>query len=211
MASDETLGEILGHIGPITSVIDEAVASAMATAMDRCRGIDPVYSWHYANTVRVFTRKHLSNTPLPLGWELGGDPAKMGQIILTKPGLIDLRFLKGSTHQPGLVPHAGSTLRRQQTWSQSPLPELGAGFSTTGPHTFLMLWNYAQQSRLDSGFTLHLAHPIGPGRYGSRVPCDLLIDIPQGGTAFENLAFPAFEDVEDFFDVAVEQDESYSQ
>ncbi len=130
----------------------------------------------------------------------------MGQLILTKPGILELRLLKGNPLQPGLVPPAGHNAARREYWTNPPLFEWPAASVQADPFKFLLIWNYLDPTSRLEGFTLHIAHPISPGNYGSPVPCDLVEAVPRGGTFFEELRpFRHDEDEDLFIQVADEE------
>lgn len=129
----------------------------------------------------------------------------MGQLILQMPGVMTLRFLKGNPVQPGLVPQAGHNAERRAYWRQDALVEWPD--QPAEPLGFLLVWNYLDPNRRDEGFSLHVAHPVSPGSFGQRVPCDLLVEVPRGGTMFEELAPFSHEEDEDLFAVEVAEED----
>lgn len=209
MTGDVTLAEVLAQLGPVTGVLDESIASAIAIAEERCRGLGSRFNSARSMMVRAWTRVELESASLAEGWTLAGDTNRMGQLIIRKPGVMDLRFLKGNPLQSGRVPHAGLGAARRAAWRQDPLPELWP--TTAQRHTFLLLWDYLDVEARTEGFTLRVAHPISPGRFGHRVPCDLDIEIPRGGTMFEDLRFEAHDEEEDLFAVHIDSDEDLGQ
>lgn len=204
MASEEALTGVLAQLGPMTATLDEALATAIGTSEDRCRGMDARFGFARSMMVRSFTRIYLEELQLVDGWELGGTANRMGQLIIRLPGVMDLRFLKGNPLQPGRVPHAGRGTARRAAWRQDPLPELWPDATV---HTFLLLWDYLDVTARTEGFSLRVAHPIGSGKFGYRVPCDLDVEIPRGGTLFEDLKFQSSEEDEDFFAIQIDHDE----
>lgn len=190
---------LLQSTGPLTGVLDEALAVAIAQAEQECvayRHED--YRFIRALHVRLAVRQELERLGLPDAWQLAGNPARMGQLILQDPGRTSLRLLRANPLQPNRVPHAGSNQARIRVWQQPPLdPNWPA--APTEEVVFLALWDYIdEENRLD-GFNLRFVHPIGAGKYRGTVPCDLDVAIPRHGTTFENLEFLPQDQDEDLF------------
>ncbi len=82
---------------------------------------------------------------------------------------------------------------------------------TIDPLPLLLLWDFLDTRKLDQ-FTLRIVHTLAPGVYGKAVPCDLIVDVRDGGTIFSHLRFPGSPEDDDFFivEIAEEEDESGS-
>jgi len=187
------------HVGPLTPLLDDTIAEAIDDAERRNSGLSHAkHPYLRSMTVRALAREALESGPLPTGWEVAGNPVHMGELYLRKPGLMSLRFLKGNPARPGGIPHAGRNDARQRFWCQDALPEDGLALPDA-ELSFLLLWSYDDISDRTSGFSLTLAHTLEPGRFGQRVPCDLVLDIPRGGTLFEDLRPFANDEDEDLF------------
>jgi hypothetical protein len=91
------------------------------------------------------------------------------------------------------------------TLSTSQFPSLPATTST--PVRVLLLWDYLDGQTLDQ-FTLRIVHTLAPGVHGQAVPCDLIVDVKDGGTIFSHLKFPGSPEHDDFFmvEIAVEEE-----
>lgn len=73
----ETQAEALGP------VLYAGVASAVAAAHVRRRGLEhSKYPHLLPLLVRTELREFLESNPIPLGWDVDGDPRKMGQLLL---------------------------------------------------------------------------------------------------------------------------------
>lgn len=212
MTQSEMVAAVLDHVAPITSLLDDTIAEAIVTAERRLSGIS---HWRHPHlrplVVRAEVRAALEGAA-PSGWSVDGDSRRMGEFYLRKSGAMRLRLLKGNPMQPGGVPHAGYNPARRQAWRQTAvqptLPSRDFELGGAAELQFLLLWSYSDPESRTSGFTLSLAHTTQPGKFGSRVPCDLLLDIPRGGTMFEDLKKFAHDDDIDLFEsVEVEIDD----
>mgnify|MGYP000919978784 CR=1 FL=1 len=181
------------------SILDEALAVAIADAEKDCATYPhETYPFLRSFHVRARTRQLLETQELPQGWELAGNPRQMGQLILDNPGKTSLRFLRGNPQQPDRIPHAGSNQARIRVWRQDPLPADWPTLAGTG-ETFLALWDYLDPHDRLGGFTLRFVHPCEQGKYHGRVPCDLDVTVPRGGTDYENLEFAPRDEEDDLF------------
>lgn len=190
---------LLQSTGPLTGVLDEALAEAIARAERECAAYrHEDYRFIRALHVRLAARQELDRLGLPGQWQLAGNPARMGQLILQDPGRTSLRLLRANPLQPNHVPHAGSNQARIRVWQQPPL-DPNWPTDSSQETVFLALWNYNdEQNRLD-GFSLRFVHPVGAGKYRGKVPCDLDVEIPRHGTTFEDLEFLPQDQEEDLF------------
>ena len=210
MSISDLVSEVLYRTGPVTLILDEVIAEAIADAdRDAARYPHETFPFLRSLLVRARSRQLLEDRGLPDGWQLDGNPRLMGQLIITRPGDIALRFLRGNPLQPNRVPPAGLTHARVQAWTQDPLPAHWPANPQTGQETkFLALWDYLNPEQRLEGFTLRLVHPIGTGKFQDNVPCDLDVAIPRGGTLFEDLEFLPKPEDEDLFAVRIlDQDE----
>lgn len=127
---------------------------------------------------------------------------------------MEMQFLKERRRTyPGGVPTAGKNKERRQRWANDPLDLAIPGLPTgdaTDPVRLLLLWDFLAEGGLGE-FSLRIVHPLEPGVYGSAVPCDLILDVNDGGEIFKSLEFTGAADEEDLFgmvDVAAEENES---
>ena len=187
MTYQELAAATVEHLSTLTPILDDTVAEAIAGAEQRLHGVSHSrFPYLRPLTVRALARLRLEDMGLPDDWRVEGQSQRMGELYVRKPGVMTLRLLKGNPLQPNGVPHAGPNKARQQAWYQSPLPDPSLA-TAAGELAFLLLWGYQDPSDRTSGFTLNLAHTRQPGRFGAQVPCDLLVNIPRGGTMFERL------------------------
>ena len=212
MSESDILGEVLRKTGPLTSVLDEVMAVAIADAEQDCaRYPHEAYPFLRSFHVRARTRQLLEVQGPPQGWQLAGNPRQMGQLILSKPGEITLRLLRGNPLQPDKIPPAGFTQARARAWKQDPLPEMWSELAAGEEILFLALWDYLNPKKRLEGFTLRFVHPLGKGKFRGNVPCDLDVTIPRGGTLFEDLEFVPQPEDEDLFSIRIfESDEESS-
>lgn len=201
-AQAEALGPVL-HAGMATSL----VTSRGHTKHLRHEKYPHLLPLH----LRAEFREHLETETLPNGWVVGGDSKLMGQLILLNRALgLELRFVKERrATYPGGVPHAGKNPARRKAWANapmdSPIPGLES-FGLTEPTKFLLCWDLIP-GEVDS-FSLRIVHTVGAGRFGSRVPLDLILEVQDGGSIFTRLAFRGSEDNEDFFGVEIAEEEN---
>lgn len=201
-------------LGP---ALHAGVATALSSSLTRTRGLShDKYPHLMPLTMRAEMREFLESESFLHGWLVGGDSRKMGQLLLHHPDLdLEMRFLKERRRSyPGGVPVAGKNESRRQQWSNDPLdivlprpPQL----MTIDPLPLLLLWDFLDTRKLDQ-FTLRIVHTLAPGVYGKAVPCDLIVDVRDGGTIFSHLRFPGSPEDDDFFivEIAEEEDESGS-
>ena len=209
MNNDELIVGIQEHVGPITALLDEAFAYAIAEAERRCRGIDhDRFGFVRSALVKVDARQWLEAHDLPSNWQVAGHPHQMGQLILRQPDVMDLRVLKTNYLQPAGIPHAGSNAARRSAWMQ---PTLSAEGMQNTHHQFLLLWNYLNPATREDGFSLRLVHPVSSGDFRHRVECDLDIEIPRGGTSFQNLVFRTDAEDENLFSFEIDAEEGTPQ
>lgn len=201
VSTDRVVELLEGRVGPLSGLLHDAMAGAIEGAEQRLVGLEhAVYPHLRPQVVRAELRSRLVDQPLPAGWKVGGNSRQMGQLYLEASGEARLRFLKGGKINPGGVPHAGYNSSRRATWHQAPL----VGLESTGPLTFLLVWNYLDAEARTEGYSLRLAHPLHPGRVGANVPCDLLMDLPRQTSIFEGIkAFDTEEEV-DLFNVTID-------
>lgn len=211
---------LLARMQVIAPALDEAMAHAILRAEDRARGFEHGRFPHSRPlTIRQDVRLALEVDELPGGWEVAGDPRKMGQLILQDCDTgISLRFLKAPYTQPDRIPHAGGNAARRTAWAQQPIPGLSrvGGLSAEGIRgaSFLLIWAYLDACRRTDGYDLRVVHPLEPGRFGSATQCDLDLTIPRGGIlGEENLRFVGLDSEEDLFSfgLADEEDETGSE
>lgn len=213
---------VLDRVALITPALDEAMSVAILQAETRAQGFDHQRFPHTRPlSIRQDVRLALEESTLPGGWEIGGDPRKMGQLLLLdRETGMTIRFLKAPYSQPDQIPLAGSNRARRKTWTGRPiqalLPGLGQQGSLTGTtsfegETFLVLWAYLDAAHREAGYVLRIVHTRGPGKPGKSTPCDLDLVVPRGGLINEeDLQFiPSDQDEELFtFDMADDEEET---
>lgn len=189
------------------------MATSLAAARKRSAGLQHNRYPHLLPLIlRVEFREYLELEGLPQGWEVGGDPRLMGQLLLRHPELgMEMRFIKERRGTyPGGVPIAGRNAKRRRVWTQEPLGEiLRQDPSMQDPYNLLLCWDFAGEVPQDE-FGLRIVHTIGPGTYGSSVPCDLILDVRAGGDIFSRLKFEGSDDHEDFFSIDISKEENGS-
>lgn len=198
----EALGPLL-HAGMATSL----VSSRSHTKHLRHEKYPHLLPLH----LRSEFREYLEAETLPNGWTVGGDSRLMGQLMLVHRALgLELRFVKERrATYPGGVPHAGKNPARRKAWTNAPIESPIPGLETFGlvePTKFLLCWDLVPGER--DQFTLRIVHTTGSGRYGSRVPVDLILEVQDGGSIFTRLSFQGSDDEEDFFGVEIAEEEN---
>lgn len=199
-------------LGP---VLHAGAATALASSLERTKGLRYTRYPHLLPlTMRVEMREYLEANPMLNGWEVSGDPRKMGQLLLHQKDLnLKLRFLKERRRSyPNGVPPAGKNKARRDAWVALPLDfaVLGAASPKAAPVRLLLLWDFLDAQTLDQ-FTLRIVHTLAPGFYGKSVPCDLILDVQDGGEIFKRLAFRGSADQHNFFErVDVDETENES-
>lgn len=213
---------VLDRVALITPALDEAMSAAILQAETRAQGFDHQRFPHTRPlSIRQDVRLALEESTLPGGWEIGGDPRKMGQLLLLdRESGMTIRFLKAPYSQPDQIPHAGSNQARRKTWTgrplQAALPELGqqGSLSSTASfdgETFFVLWAYIDAVDREAGYVLRIVHTRAPGDFGKSTPCDLDLVVPRGGLiGEEDLQFiPSDQDEELFrFDIPNDEEET---
>lgn len=175
-----------------------AMSVALVASENRARGLlHSKYPHLRPLLVRSELREYLESELLPSGWQVGGNPGLMGQVLLKNPELaVTLRILKERRKAyPQGVPPAGRNPARRREW-QAPLPAMEAAVNTEVE--LLLLWDYAKGGD-ETSFTLRIVHTTEAGIYGKAVECDLDLEVVAGGTIFETLSFQGDDDDEDFF------------
>jgi hypothetical protein len=203
-------------LGP---VLHAGVATALAAGHKRRAGLDHSKYPHLLPFImRAELREFLDENSLPNDWIIDGDPRKMGQLLLRNTDLnLETRFLKERrTSYPNGVPTAGGNQARRKVWADLPLDldllSLAADSKArrrVGPIQLLLLWDFLSPEALEE-FTLRIVHTISPGVYGEAVPCDLVLDVKDGGEIFKRLEFNGSLDDHDFFGVEIDEGEGES-
>lgn len=196
------------RLGP---TLHAGVSTALAGARMRNAGLQHRKYPHLIPThLRVELREYLELNPLPSGWTMGGDARKMGQLLFHHPELsMELRFLKERRRTYPLgVPPAGNNKTRREVWTDVPFEGLHVVRPKGKPVQLLLLWDFLEGD-LDR-FTLRVVHTVAPGIYGKPVPCDLILDVRDGGEIYKRLEFTGSPDEEDLFAVEIDQEENES-
>lgn len=181
-------------LGP---VLYAGMASSLASAHGRRRGLDHTKYPHLLPLlVRTELREFFESNVMPPGWVVSGDSRRMGQLLLAHGEMnLEIRVLKErrATH-PGGVPVAGSNNTRRRAWQADRLDLIWPSSSSRGGVVIgpgspvelvrlLLVWDFVPGTRLQQ-FTLRVVHTIGAGIYGRAVPCDLILDVKDGGEIF---------------------------
>lgn len=193
------------------SLLHAGVATSLAAAQRRNEGLrHSKYPHLIPLTVRAEMREFLESNPAPNDWKVDGDPRLMGQLSLVHSDLnMEMRFLKERRRTyPGGVPIAGKTQARRERWISDPL-DIAWPNGTTDmgePVELLLLWDFLTAETLDE-FQLRIVHTLAPGVHGRAVPCDLILDVNDGGFIFSHLRFPGSPEPDDFFSVEIAEEE----
>jgi hypothetical protein len=83
----------------------------------------------------------------------------------------------------------------------------GAPSKVINPLNLLLCWDFASREAMDE-FRLRIVHTLAPGTYGATVPCDLILDVEDGGNIFSRLKFAGSDDDEDFFRINIREEEN---
>lgn len=217
MSSGEIRQAIEVQAEALGPVLHAGVATSLAGALKRTKGLAYTKYPHLMPlTMRAEMREYLEANPMVNDWRVEGDPRKMGQLLLAQEDLnLELRFLKERRRSyPNGVPVAGKNKTRRDVWVAVPLDFalLAAATPKAEPVRLLLLWDFLDTQTLDQ-FTLRIVHTLAPGVYGKSVPCDLILDVKDGGGIFKRLEFTGSPDDDDLFglvDVDEEENESGS-
>jgi hypothetical protein len=214
MSNEESRATIETQAQALAPTLHAGMATSLAAARKRTAGFAHDRHPHLLPlTMRAELREYLEREVMPNGWEVGGDSRLMGQLLLTQSALgMEMRFVKERRRSyPGGVPTAGKNPTRRLRWTQDPLDlELsGATKSVINPVNLLLCWDFASPESLDE-FRLRIVHTLAPGAYGSAVPCDLILDVEDGGSIFTRLKFTGSRDDEDLFKIDISEEEDGS-
>lgn len=217
MSSGDIRQAIEVQAGALGPVLHAGVATSLAGALKRNQGLKHAKYPHLMPlTMRAEMREYLEANPMVNDWKVDGDSRKMGQLLLAQKDLnLEMRFLKERRRShPGGVPVAGKNKARRDVWADVPLDFalLAAAAPKSEPVRLLLLWDFLNAQTLDQ-FTLRIVHTLAPGVYGKAVPCDLILDVNDGGEIFKRLEFTGSPDDDDLFglvDVDEEENESGS-
>lgn len=209
MSSDDIRRVIEVQAEALGSLLHEGVATALTASHVRARGLSHERYPHFMSlAMRAEMREYLEANAIPNGWTVGGDPRKMGQLLLGHPALdMEMRCLKERRRTyPGRAPTAGGSEKPVRYWSEDPLdlklPE-PSDPEDAGPVRLLLLWDFRDQA--PDQFTLRIVHTLALGVYGRPVPCDLIVDVGDGGSIYSHLKFPGSPEDDDFFMVDIEE------
>lgn len=202
MSSEDTLELARSFANVMAAQMQGSMADALVASESRCYGLaHEKYPHLRPQFARCDLREHLSDTGLPPGWSLGGNPRRSGQLHLVSDGMVVRVLKERRKHYPGGVPPAGHNRSRRAYWQGSlDVGDMdGALIKVTN---FLFLWDYLDCAGDELAFTTRLVHPTAPGKYGRQVPLDVSLDLTGWGQ--EELILPAdFEvdplDDEDFY------------
>lgn len=199
----QTQAQVLGP------VLHAGMAVSLAASRSRGKGLAPEkYPHLLPGLLRCELREYLEREGVPPGWAITGESRKMGQLKLEhREHGLELRFLKERRRRyPGGVPVAGGTRARRDKWINQQLDLQIPQVSTKEANTsLLLLWDFVE-SDMDR-FSLRIVHTLEAGVYGKSVPCDLILEVKDGGTIFSRLSFAGAAEDEDLFDNAIELDE----
>ena len=202
-------------LGP---VLYAGVAASVAATHARRKGLKHSKYPHLAPLlVRVELREFLESAVMPPGWDVGGEPWRMGQLLLVNQDLnLEMRVLKERrATYPNGVPVAGRNPSRRQAWTSDPLDLVWPSPASAGDaHSatpvgrpadlvrLLLVWDFVSGTELQE-FTLRVVHTTDPGVYGRAVPCDLILDVKDGGEIFKSLEFTGSPENDDLFQAPV--------
>lgn len=206
MQRDETRRVIEQHVSGLGPALYAGIAYGVQDAFTRAQGLKHAKYPHLRPLItRATLREYLETEGLPDPWSVTGNPALMGQLLITSaPMNLTLRVLKERRRSyPQSIPVAGHSKARRKAW-QAPLFDISP--SSPNSTELLLLWDYAEQA--DEGFTLRVVHPVEAGVYGQAVRCDLDFTVKPGGTLFENRQFTGDEEEIDFFQAHIERAEN---
>ena len=218
MSSGEIRQAIEVQAGVLGPVLHAGVATSLAGALARNKVFKHgKYPHLMPLMMRAEMREYLEANPTANDWKVDGDPRKMGQLLLKHSDLnMEMQFLKERRRSyPGGVPIAGKNKGRRQRWSNDPLDLDLPGQPQTDaidPVRLLLLWDFLDAQALGQ-FSLRIVHPLEPGVYGRAVPCDLILEVNDGGEIFKSLEFSGSPDDDNLFgliDVDEEENESGS-
>lgn len=195
-------------LGPL---LHAGVATSLAAALTRNKGLrHEKYPHLLPLTMRAEMREFLEANPAPNGWKVDGEPRLMGQLCLTHPELnMRMRFLKERRRTyPGGVPIAGKSQARRDQWRNVPLDlAFPDGATDMGDLIeLLLLWDFLKADSLEE-FRLRIVHTLAPGIHGHAVPCDLILDVNDGGSVFSRLEFSGSPEDDDFFVIEIDEEE----
>lgn len=196
-------------LGP---VLYSGLATSLTAAHSRRQGLKhSKYPHLLPMLVRTELREFLESNRMPPGWSVGGDPRKMGQLLLNHRHLnLEMRVLKERrATYPNGIPVAGRNPARRAVWAADRL-DLTWPSSTRVGHPdelvrLLLVWDLVTGSHLRE-FTLRVVHTIGTGIYGRAVPCDLVLDVKDGGGIFKSLEFTGSQENEDLFAIEIDEE-----
>lgn len=200
------IGKLVAELEP---VVVEGVSHGLNFADRAMQNADrQTFPFYHPLSLRVGFRLFFDSFALPEGWELGGDPARMGQTLLVSSDY-QIRFLKERRRTyPGGAPPAGRNHARQAFYYQPPLLDLNDVKDRLDIHErerLLLLWDYGDPEQ-GAEIELRLVRPIGPGIYGEKVPTDL--SVPLNGLSTEFRFVGANEEDLDLFSVEISKEEN---
>jgi hypothetical protein len=212
MSNDDARAAIEAQAQALGPVLHAGMAVSLTRAGQRMPGLaHDRYPHLLPLTTRAEFREFLEREAIPNRWTVGGDSRAMGQLLLQQADLgMEMRFVKERRRSyPGGVPTAGKNHARRQRWAQDPLDFdiPGAPKSVINSVKLLLCWDFASRGTLDQ-FRLRIVHTLAPGTYGAAVPCDLILDVEDGGNIFSRLKFAGSDDEEDFFKVEISEEEN---
>lgn len=209
MSSGDIRGVIETQAQVLGPVLHAGMAVSLTASGGRRRGLShEKYPHLLPGLLRCELREYLEREGVPTGWEITGDSRKMGQLKLEQPQYgLELRFLKERRRAyPGGVPVAGASRARRGKWINQELDlRIPQVLPRVSPTSLLLLWDFVD-SNVDQ-FTLRIVHTLEAGVYGRSVPCDLILDVRDGGTIFSRLSFAGDPEDEDLFNNKIQLDE----
>lgn len=214
MSNDDTRAAIETQAKALGLPLHAGMATSLAAARKRTTGLAHERHPHLLPlTMRAEFREHLEREAMPNGWQVGGDSRLMGQLLLQNAEMgMEMRFVKERRRSyPGGVPTAGKNHARRARWTQEPLDFVvpGAPSSMIQSTNLLLCWDFPSSRNLDE-FCLRIVHTLAPGTYGTAVPCDLILEVGDGGSIFTRLKFSGSDEDEDFFKVEISEEENGS-
>lgn len=207
MSTNGMLDHVATQIGLITVPLYETVAAGVAEAQSRLQGFPDLDDHPYLlpTVARASINSQLKKHS-PAGWELGGNPRRMGHTTLVShQHNIELRLLKehGRVH-PGGVPPAGAGQARRDYYDNDelalmPVRDLLPGtFDPQSGIRLLWLWDRAIDND-EARISVRVVHPLNAAHFGKAVPLDYSFEIRPDGEMFSRLYFAGEEQNEQFF------------
>ena len=203
----ETVQNVAVQLAPVLwDLFSDALAYASMQLSDINHGKHPVLRPLVA---RARLRDLLeSSGKLPHGWQIGGVPQRMEQLLLCTDE-VQVRFLKENALVfPTGVPAAGKNAARRAFWQPSLFQGEEEEKEALPLLNLLLLWDYCVPGSAAAGFTLRLVHTIDAGAVGRSTKIDASIPLLAEVQEIRELGFEEVSQEENFFaEIDVEANE----